>query len=96
MLNSRWERGVSIYERNSPADPKVSARGGAGGAPGSRAEIPLQPIVRQLCPCSPWRLKGEQRFTCSPRRIHARAGGGLKEAVTPWEAHAGAGSWQDL
>ncbi|KAK4810959.1 hypothetical protein QYF61_013367 [Mycteria americana] len=28
---------------------------------------------------------------------HVRAGGcALKEAVTPWRAHAGAGSWQDL
>ncbi|KAM7076250.1 alpha-2,8-sialyltransferase 8E isoform 2-T2 [Ciconia maguari] len=27
---------------------------------------------------------------------HAGAGGCLKEAVTPWEACAGAGSWQDL
>ncbi|XP_027593244.2 DENN domain-containing protein 2B isoform X1 [Pipra filicauda] len=27
---------------------------------------------------------------------HARAGGCPKEAVTPWEAHAGAGSWKDL
>jgi len=27
---------------------------------------------------------------------HARAGGCLKEAVTPWEARAGAGSCQDL
>ncbi|XP_032546009.1 suppression of tumorigenicity 5 protein isoform X3 [Chiroxiphia lanceolata] len=29
-------------------------------------------------------------------RPHARAGGCPKEAVTPWEAHAGAGSWKDL
>jgi len=35
--------------------------------------------------------------TCSPwKGPHARAGGCLKEAVTPWEAHAGAGSCQDL
>jgi len=27
---------------------------------------------------------------------HARAGGGLQEAVTLWETHAGAGSLQDL
>jgi len=27
---------------------------------------------------------------------HARAGGCLKEAMTPWKARAGAGSWQDL
>lgn len=36
---------------------KVSAEGGAGGAPDARAEIPLQPVVqtmaKHLCPCSP-------------------------------------------
>ncbi|GAB0183220.1 hypothetical protein GRJ2_000787300 [Grus japonensis] len=44
--------------RNS-ADTKVSAEGGGGGAPDTRAEIPLQPMVktmvRQAVPCSPWR-----------------------------------------
>ena len=34
--------------------------------------------------CSPWR---------TPRRSRWRH---LKEAVAPWEAHAGASSWQDL
>ena len=34
--------------------------------------------------CSPWR---------TPRRSRWRH---LKEAVTLWEAHAGASSWQDL
>jgi len=39
----------------------------------------------------------EQISTCSPwKRHHARAGGCLKEAVTPWGAHAEAGSCQDL
>ncbi|GAB0180417.1 epimerase family protein SDR39U1 [Grus japonensis] len=33
--------------RNS-ADTKVSADGGAGGAPGTRAEIPLQPVVKAM------------------------------------------------
>ena len=51
------------------ADTKVSAEGGAGDAPGARAEIPLQPLVqprvRQLCPCSPGRAMGRQRSTCS-------------------------------
>ena len=27
---------------------------------------------------------------------HTGTGGGPKDAVTPWEARAGAGSWQDL
>ena len=40
--------------RHSSADTKVSEEGGGGGAPGARAEIPLQPVVqpmvRQPCP----------------------------------------------
>ncbi|GAB0188514.1 acid sphingomyelinase-like phosphodiesterase 3b [Grus japonensis] len=42
------ERGVRICERNSSADTKVSAEGGAGGAPGARAEIPLQPVEKTM------------------------------------------------
>ncbi|GAB0185306.1 junction-mediating and -regulatory protein-like [Grus japonensis] len=42
--------------RNS-ADTKVSAEGGAGGAPGAGAEIPLQPMektmVKQAVPLQP-------------------------------------------
>jgi len=39
----------------------------------------------------------EQISTCSPwKGPHTGAGGCLKEAVTPWGAHAGAGSCQDL
>ncbi|CAN0345005.1 unnamed protein product, partial [Bubo scandiacus] len=45
---------VRICGRNHSADTKVSAEGGGGGAPGTGAEIPLQPVVqpmvRQLCP----------------------------------------------
>ncbi|GAB0180448.1 AN1-type zinc finger protein 5-like [Grus japonensis] len=44
-------------ERNDSADTKASAEGGAGGAPGSGAEIPLQPMektmVRQAVPLQP-------------------------------------------
>ena len=42
--------------RNS-ADTKVSDEGGAGGAPGTGAEIPLQPVaktmVKQAVPLQP-------------------------------------------
>ncbi|GAB0189323.1 hypothetical protein GRJ2_001397600 [Grus japonensis] len=39
------KRGVTICERKNSADTKVSAEeGGRGGAPGTRAEIPLQPM----------------------------------------------------
>jgi len=36
-------RGVRICERNNSAHIKVGEEGGEGGAPGARAEIPLQP-----------------------------------------------------
>ena len=35
-------------KRNNPADTKVSEEGGGGDAPGTRAEIPLQPVVKTL------------------------------------------------
>ncbi|GAB0181314.1 hypothetical protein GRJ2_000596700 [Grus japonensis] len=48
-------------ERNNSADTKVSAEGG-GGAPGARAEIPLQPVekttVRQAVPLQPMEVHG--------------------------------------
>ncbi|CAM9181305.1 unnamed protein product, partial [Bubo scandiacus] len=54
-------RGVRMCERNNSADTKVNEGGGGGGAPGARAEIPLQPMVqpmvRQLCPV-PMELHG--------------------------------------
>ncbi|GAB0209448.1 ubiquitin-conjugating enzyme E2 R2-like [Grus japonensis] len=41
---------------------------------------------------------GEQRFHLQPLEDprQEQVETHLKEAVTPWEAHAGAGSWQDL
>ena len=42
------ERGVRICERNNSADTKVSEEGGGGGAPGARAEIPLQLVVKTM------------------------------------------------
>ncbi|TRZ23228.1 hypothetical protein HGM15179_003929 [Zosterops borbonicus] len=37
---------VRVSEKNSSADTKVSGEGGGGGAPGARAEVPLQPLVQ--------------------------------------------------
>ncbi|GAB0187156.1 epimerase family protein SDR39U1 [Grus japonensis] len=55
------ERGMRC-ERNSPADTQVSAEGGAGGSPGTGAEIPLQPLektmVRQAVPLQPMEVYG--------------------------------------
>lgn len=70
---------------NSPADPKISAEGGAGGAPDTRAEIPLQPRGPV----------GNRDPPAAHGGSHARAAGCPTEAVTPWEEHNGSGSWQD-
>lgn len=47
---------MRIRVNNTLAGTKVSAEAGVGGAPGTRAEVALQPVVRimgrQLCPCS--------------------------------------------
>jgi len=42
------ERGVRICESNNSADTKVSEEAGGGGAPGTRAEIPLQPVMKTM------------------------------------------------
>ncbi|GAB0183808.1 AN1-type zinc finger protein 5-like [Grus japonensis] len=60
--NSSWERGVRTCERNNSADTQVSEEGGGGGAPGTGAEIPLQPLektmVRQAVPLQPVDVDG--------------------------------------
>jgi len=65
-------------------------------------QIPLQPVmktmVRQAVPLQPMRVHGAadihlqpvEGTPCCSRWMC------LKEAVTPWGAPAGAGSWQDL
>ncbi|GAB0207812.1 epimerase family protein SDR39U1 [Grus japonensis] len=42
------ERGVRRCERNNSADTKVSEEGRGGGAPGARAEIPLQSMEKTM------------------------------------------------
>ena len=48
-------------KRNNPVDTKVS-EGGGGDAPGARAEIPAQPVVktmvRQVVPLQPMEVHG--------------------------------------
>ncbi|PKU45835.1 hypothetical protein llap_3836 [Limosa lapponica baueri] len=44
QCNSSWERGVIICERNN----SVSEEGGGRGALGTKAEIPLSPVVKTL------------------------------------------------
>ncbi|KAJ7407845.1 hypothetical protein BTVI_61719 [Pitangus sulphuratus] len=74
--------GVRICERNNSADTKVSEGAVGGVAPGARAEISLQPVVRQDVSLLPMEDPTLEQVDV--------------EAVTLGEAHAGAGSWQDL
>ncbi|GAB0181647.1 junction-mediating and -regulatory protein-like [Grus japonensis] len=79
------ERGVRRCERNSPADTKISAEGGAGGAPGARAEIPLQPLektmVRQVVPLQPTEDDGGAEIPPAARGgSHTRAGEDCEES----------------
>ena len=53
---------MRLCERNNSADTKVREEGGGGGAPGTGAEIPLQPVgkttVRQAVPRQPTEVHG--------------------------------------
>ncbi|GAB0188590.1 EH domain-containing protein 4 [Grus japonensis] len=54
-------------------------------------------MVRQAVLLQPMEDDGGAEIPpAAPGGPHTRAGGCLKEAVTPWEACTGAGSWQDL
>ncbi|PKU48654.1 protein pxr1-like [Limosa lapponica baueri] len=48
LSSSSQKRGMRTCERNNSADAKVSEEGGRGGGPGTRAEIPLQPMVKTM------------------------------------------------
>lgn len=91
------KRGMKINERNSYADTKGSEGGGEGA---SAAEMPLQAVqktmIRQLCPWGSWRSRGSRYPPALSGGPPVTAGGCLKEAVNSWEAHTGAGFWQDL
>ena len=79
-------------ERNTYADSKVSEEGWGGGVP--EEGMPLQPVVRrQAVPPQPMEGSGGADAHLQPgeRGAHAEAGECLKEAVTLWEACAGAG-----
>ena len=55
---------MRICERNNSADTKVSEEGGGGGAPGTRAEIPLQPLVKTMV---------RQAVSLQPMEVHGGA-----------------------
>ena len=60
----------SENERNNCADTKVSEEGEGGGAPGTGAEIPLQPVVktmvRQAVPLQPMEVHGGADIPLQP------------------------------
>ena len=39
---------MRLCERNNSADSKVREEGGREGAPGAKAEIPLQPVMKTM------------------------------------------------
>jgi len=79
---------VRQCKRNNSADTKLSAGGGKRCS--RRWSRGFPPAVYD---------DDHDETGCPPAargRPHAGADVCLKEAVSPWEAHAGAGSWQDL
>ena len=68
--------------------PKSVAERG-GGAPGTRAEIPQQPVVqtitRQLCPCRPCWSRVEEIHCYSPWKIPLQSRQMPKQNCDPME-----------
>ncbi|GAB0205645.1 hypothetical protein GRJ2_003030100 [Grus japonensis] len=68
------ERGVRRCERNNFADTQVSEEGGGGGAPGARAEIPLQRLektmVRQAVQLQPMDVHSGAYIHLQPMEDH--------------------------
>ena len=64
LHNCSRERRVRIYERNNSADTKVREEGGGGGAPGARAELLLQPMVKTMV---------RQAVRLQPMEVHSAA-----------------------
>lgn len=94
-LRASEERSERRSERSNPADTEVSKQGEAGGV--GRAEVPLQPMERQL---RPWRFTCWSRWmpqggwpctgagscgTCGAMERETHAGDGwLAGFVIPW------------
>jgi len=76
----QWERATRTCERNNSADTKVNEEGRGGHVPGSGAEIPLQPVEKNMVSqaCVPV-AHGGSRLSRSPPAAwggpHAEAGG---------------------
>ena len=92
---------MRIYESKSPADSKDNEAGRGGGAPGTRAEIPLQPMektmVKQVVLQPTENHYEADNHTTACGGLHTGASGCiLKKAVILWRLHTAAGSWQEL
>jgi len=78
---------VRIHERNSPADTKVSAEGGGGGAPGTGAEISLQPMEKTVgeagCPLQPMAVHGAAEIHLQPGEDPTREQGHAQMQLCP-------------
>lgn len=100
------EEGVRLCERNNSEDFKVSVEEGAENVPGTRVDVPLQPVVktmvRQLHPSSTWgpqwsrdHLQSMEDPVLDQRHKEtpqeAQGGVSLQAGfVTPWGTHDGA------
>lgn len=71
-------RGVRKCDKNSPADAKIGEEGGGRSAPGARAEIPLQPVVKTMV---------MQAVSLQPMEDYSEADLHLQL----WRTHTGAG-----
>ena len=70
-------------ERNNPADTKVSEEGEGGGGPGTGADIPQQPMMKQVVTeaCGEHHI-GADTYTAARGGPHAGSSGyALKEAA---------------
>lgn len=88
-------------ERNNPADNKVSRQERGGSAPGTRAEVPLQLVMKtmvmQVIPLQPVEDRGKTNIHLQPMKDPTLEQVMCPEgSCSPQKAHARAGSWQDL
>jgi len=65
---------VRKCERHNPADTMVSEEGGGGGAPGTRAETPLQIVMKTMV---------RQAVSLQPMEVHHGADINLQPVEDP-------------
>jgi len=96
-LRREWE-----YMRETALQaPRLPKKEEEEVLPGARAAIPLQPVdkINVEADCAPAAHRGpwwSRSPPAAPGGPPAKAAECPKEVVSLWEAHAGAGFWQDL